>query len=540
MEKVYDVTEKERGDDDNPRAVSNFAKYFLKDVELLPLWSCVSRKYFGYGRIPASSAPVESEFSKIKNHVLRGKTRLDETVETLIDYYDGRLCLVDGNEQPREESEKEEKSNSYETNTDYVTTEEPMQLDETKISEPEENVSFVPTEASSPIGLKKKYSYNDSGATSFVYSEYSAEKKMFHSTRSLEEEKRSSSHSADFRSPAESRYLNRSTNSNSSLSHSPSDESILDKNFFDSNEGSHDYNYNRNVHADKTHIKFQSESTSRRPLHSPNTSNIKCIACQNKDYPSDAHQCYLCQSNVHIFPGCSESIGKEEGYGEKRICIDCFKTPRLDERLSMKHNENWMNLGNSPKKTKIKNENIVVKEKSIGNSQKALYLGQSKEKLKEALTFLNFKSIPVLQNGGNDQLKFVKFPEKVKVSLTNTCAHDSVFQIILAAATDYNEIEVFLRQQQQKCPLFKEVLHVLDKGVTAKVYQLRASILLDFKRIEPQEASIKFVDCADNIGTMSRFLFENVPSFIEGFQCQRGCKPRNIKLPIYGVKKTML
>jgi len=37
------------------------ADYLLKDVKLLPLWSCVCRNKFGFGRIPASSASVESD-----------------------------------------------------------------------------------------------------------------------------------------------------------------------------------------------------------------------------------------------------------------------------------------------------------------------------------------------------------------------------------------------------------------------------------------------------------------------------------------------
>lgn len=44
-----------------------FAKYLISDIQLIPMWSCVYRNSFGYGRIPASSAPVEGEFNKLKN-----------------------------------------------------------------------------------------------------------------------------------------------------------------------------------------------------------------------------------------------------------------------------------------------------------------------------------------------------------------------------------------------------------------------------------------------------------------------------------------
>lgn len=58
----------ECGDRENAHYYPQLAKRLLKDIQLLPLWSSISRNQFGYGRIPASSAPVEGEFNKIKNN----------------------------------------------------------------------------------------------------------------------------------------------------------------------------------------------------------------------------------------------------------------------------------------------------------------------------------------------------------------------------------------------------------------------------------------------------------------------------------------
>lgn len=60
------------------------------------------------------------------------------------------------------------------------------------------------------------------------------------------------------------------------------------------------------------------------------TNNTKstCLACVNKDFPSDAHTCIKCFKNVHILEGCSVSIGSEEGYGEKRLCMACSETEK--------------------------------------------------------------------------------------------------------------------------------------------------------------------------------------------------------------------
>lgn len=50
---------------------------------------------------------------------------------------------------------------------------------------------------------------------------------------------------------------------------------------------------------------------------------VSCLACKDKNWPSGAHKCIICGKNVHIFPGCSLSIGGSEGYGERRICVSC-------------------------------------------------------------------------------------------------------------------------------------------------------------------------------------------------------------------------
>lgn len=62
--------------------------------------------------------------------------------------------------------------------------------------------------------------------------------------------------------------------------------------------------------------------------HSRTTNTeLTCMACENNHTPSDAHTCYLCGKSVHLLSGCSLSIGEEEGFGEKRICMICSKQP---------------------------------------------------------------------------------------------------------------------------------------------------------------------------------------------------------------------
>jgi len=72
-----------------------FLKRLLKQIRTIPLWSSIARNKFGYGRIPASSAPVEIEFNSIKNKVVRSKCSMDTAVEKLITYFNGSAKLID-------------------------------------------------------------------------------------------------------------------------------------------------------------------------------------------------------------------------------------------------------------------------------------------------------------------------------------------------------------------------------------------------------------------------------------------------------------
>jgi len=59
------------GDRENAHFMPAFANRLIKDIKLIPMWSCICRDKFGYGRIPASSASVESDFNMVKNIFLK-------------------------------------------------------------------------------------------------------------------------------------------------------------------------------------------------------------------------------------------------------------------------------------------------------------------------------------------------------------------------------------------------------------------------------------------------------------------------------------
>ena len=70
-------------------------------MELLPLWSCTHRDKFGCGRVPASSAPVESDFNDIKSRFLKKKTlpmRIGDFIREHFEYLSGQLKIIEATE----------------------------------------------------------------------------------------------------------------------------------------------------------------------------------------------------------------------------------------------------------------------------------------------------------------------------------------------------------------------------------------------------------------------------------------------------------
>lgn len=148
--------------------------------------------------------------------------------------------------------------------------------------------------------------------------------------------------------------------------------------------------------------------------------NDLCPACADGNYPSDAHKCYTCDKSVHVFPECSVSIGAEEGYGEQRQCIECHQK---DEQIEESEITNALNS----------------KETWTRNRKPSRYL---KKQPNWGLVPINKKtSIALLLN--ENGITTVYTINKKKIVLSNSCAIDSVIQLI-AAALAYHPAYILL------------------------------------------------------------------------------------------------
>ena len=147
--------------------------------------------------------------------------------------------------------------------------------------------------------------------------------------------------------------------------------------------------------------------------------NLSCPACNNGDIPTGAHLCAICKNAVHVIDECSLPFGDEEGYGEQRICKKCSVEKSTPDILASSQIENWRGL---------------AKQKS--RKRTAKYLGQNVRAIQDSLSYTKNRNIPILKNGSIISLGPIKLGKQI-FSIINTCAFDSIFQIMLAASLNY-------------------------------------------------------------------------------------------------------
>lgn len=391
---------------DNPRFYPEIANRLLSKIDTIALWGNVSRNFFGYGRIPASSAAVEGEFNLIKTHILNKKSlRVDLLVENLIKQDQGRLAIFEENVVEKPAEERCDRS----TNS-YVKPEKTQGKNNTSVSE----------------------------------SSYCEE---------TNENQAQSDHSS-FESPAK-------------------DFKLSDL---------HNESVTTHLHDSETNY---IEETNVIPAQS--LTGVKCIVCKQNF-----------QKNV-----LSEDL---------EICITCLKDENMPERLALQEREDWRGKGHTPKKRKT-----------------AMYLGDNKLAVKEALQFEKHRKIPILKNGNNFDLKLVTLANG-KVSVTNTCAFDSIFQIVLAAATDSSRTQKFIDDNKNENKLYHLVHDTMTMGLRAATYRFRAEALVHVAGITIEKNKIKDLNCSINIGTLFLRLFNKTPSFRQISKCSGDCEEKKIDI----------
>lgn len=99
------------GNHENAHYSPRFANWLIEHIGWLPLWSSVKRDNFGYGRVPASSASVESDFNHLKNRILSDVVlpiRIDHFLEKHLKYIRGNMRIVEASRKDKELSHSDD------------------------------------------------------------------------------------------------------------------------------------------------------------------------------------------------------------------------------------------------------------------------------------------------------------------------------------------------------------------------------------------------------------------------------------------------
>lgn len=509
----------EKGDDINPRECQKFAKRLQKHILTIPLWSSICRHKFGYGRIPASSAPVESEFKTAKGLILMDVRRLDVAVEKLVNYNSGKLKIIECREKFKTTAHTTDNRQKKSPPVTSVKIPEKT-FDEMDISTEEslnqtcnqsEEISLASKE--SPTTFPTNIATNNNTIDTADVIDISTDKSLTTPTTKIGIKRKEIDITNAITLNTDESFATPTTEigrKGKRIDISNTITSSTDESLITSTGNSESFKVLLSPHESAV---LRSSSTMKRsPLkdlmnitHSGASST--CDQCEAGKYPGEDLKCSLCNQNVHDLPGCS-TMSDEDG---QRICWCCFDSSTKDIRFAYNEKENWRNLG-------------TKKQKKRRNR----YLGDNNQNLIDVVTSSKLRVLPILPNG-NGTLGFIHVGQLL-VSFKHTCAFDSIFQILLAGVTDNDVLRKYVQDKKNKNRLFEMVLHVFESSITQQTYKQRGELLVAYNnalyRTELDSETILEIDCKCNVRHLANFLFKNTPSFIATATCPFGCTPR--------------
>lgn len=184
--------------------------------------------------------------------------------------------------------------------------------------------------------------------------------------------------------------------------------------------------------------------------------------------------------------------------------------------------------------------------------RKALYSGKNTRKIHDVILLPCGKKIPILKNGSCLNLQPIRL-DKVSVLLQNTCAYDSIFQIILSAVHDYpflrnkvwillvpyilfqanSDFDIEIQKTKIQVEFFSIIETTATRGIKAETYKSRAEILSKkFKPLPSAYPDLFNIECQTSAGVLATFLFANAPSIQEMSACENVCTPRHKHLHV--------
>lgn len=156
--------------------------------------------------------------------------------------------------------------------------------------------------------------------------------------------------------------------------------------------------------------------------------------------------------------------------------------------------------------------------KPTGKSKKSTYLKPKAEWLHMDLATKCDPSrvIGIIKNGHRPGLQSIKNGEEC-ISVANTCAFDSILQIMSVAYCDSPEYKSFVNENPNQ--LNEMIQGMNTTGVTASTYRSRAFILKDIMHGVKWPSGVLYIDSARHAGALAQSLFTGHPCGKETSVC---------------------
>lgn len=164
--------------------------------------------------------------------------------------------------------------------------------------------------------------------------------------------------------------------------------------------------------------------------------------------------------------------------------------------------------------------------------RKNLYLGQSKERIRDGIMFgknklRTFKTLPILKNGNRSDLQFVNI-SKCKLSFIHTCPYDSLFQVFLCMIADYPHFYEYVTEKIESDPesvqdklailFLSSAMAAYQKPINSSTYTSRGKIMLNYKNVTIS-SPVMTVNCATQIDNLYNYICSNRFSLDIRYDC---------------------
>ncbi|KAJ8673837.1 hypothetical protein QAD02_005099 [Eretmocerus hayati] len=229
-----------------------------------------------------------------------------------------------------------------------------------------------------------------------------------------------------------------------------------------------------------------------------------CPDCHSNGKQSGTHECIVCAKPIHASTLCSTTVG-ETGPLQSRICLDCNSNAKGDAEEIAARNDD---------------ERIVTERRG----KTAMYYGENRSKIRDALAIERHARIPILKNGKLKEMSLVRF-NKMAIRFELTCSFDAFFQILLTATYDFPIVAkcVGSGTNVEKNNIFALIAQTLKSGVGSHSYLARGKMLLKYfpekLEIVPNMPGIHYFDATTNVGTMAGKMLGQYSSYNESHRC---------------------